>query len=335
VQILGEPATVGVDLGRRTVKIVAVRHRSRPQLVSAAIQAIPEGAIEGGVILNPAAVIDALRAARRSARIRGGRGVIGMGGRNVIVRHFAFPPMPPEELRNAVRWEAERQLPVRMEDTVMDAQPLGDVTEDGQRRLEVLMAAAPERDALLHFRVATEGGLDVAAIEVTSLALARLLGDTETPTAAVDIGSDVTEIVISHKTLPLVCRSLPVGRDHLSWDNDSGTAAPGDGDAAPPAPGGPAAASASGFRELLEGLTRSLDYFQAQARRGTVERVVLTGEGALLPGVAQVLAAELAVPVEVGDPLALFKLPPDLPQDIQEHGPTLAIAAGLALRALS
>jgi type IV pilus assembly protein PilM len=328
VQILGEPATVGVDLGRRTVKIVAVRHRSRPQLLSAAIQAIPEGAIEGGAILNPAAVIDALRAARRSARIRGGRGVIGMGGRNVIVRHFAFPPMPPEELRSAVRWEAERQLPVRMEDTVLDAQPLRDVTEDGQRRLEVLMAAAPERDALLHFRVATEGGLDVAAIEVTSLALARLLGDTETPTAAVDIGSDVTEIVISHKALPLVCRSLPVGRDHLSWDNDSGTAAPGDGDAAPPA-------SASGFRELLEGLTRSLDYFQAQARRGTVERVVLTGEGALLPGVAQVLSAELAVPVEVGDPLALFKLPPDLPQDIQEHGPTLAVAAGLALRVLS
>jgi type IV pilus assembly protein PilM len=332
MQILGEPATVGVDLSRHTVKIVAVRRGARPQLVSAAIQAIPDGAIEGGAILNPAAVIEALRAARRSARIRGGRGVVGMGGRSVIVRHLAFPPMPPDELQNAVRWEAERQMPIRMEDTVLDAQALGDVTEDGQRQLEVLMAAAPERDALLHFRVASEGGLDVAAIEVTSLALARLLGDTEKPTAAVDIGSDATEIVISHKGLPVVCRSLPVGYDHLLWDNDSGTAAPGDGDAAS---GSPGMASPAGFRELLEGLTRSFDYFQAQARRGTVERVVLTGEGALLPGVAQVLAAELAVPVELGDPLSLFKLPAGLPRDIQERGPTLAVAVGLALRALS
>ena len=265
-------------------------------------------------------LVEALRAGLRSAGIRRGRAVVGIGGRTALVRTLTLPPMPEDELKNAVRWEAERHLPLRIDETVLDAQVVREVTEDGQRRVEVLMAAVPERDALLYYQVAHDAGLDIAAIEVSSLALARTLNDATGLAAAVDIGADATEIVIAHGALPPVCRSLPIGGDHLLQAAAAG----------PESEPGPA----SGLQDLLEGLTRSIDYFQAQARQERVERVVVTGDGVDGLGLAQILATELGVPVAVGDPLARLTVTQGAADTVRDRRTALAVATGLALRIL-
>lgn len=313
--------TIGVDLGRRAIKVAAVRGGGRPHLVGAAIYPTPDGALDGGTVRNARALAPALRLGLRSAGIRGGRAVVGMGGRTALVRTFLLPPMPQDELKSAVKWEAERHLPLRIDEAVLDAQVVREVTEDGQRRVEVLMAAVPERDALAFYEVAHEAGLDVAALEVSSLALTRVLADTGALTAAVDIGADATEIVIVHGALPPVCRSLPIGADQLS--------------AAADVPAAPEPAStAPGWHELLEVLTLSIEYFQAQAHREKVARVVLTGEGADLPDATQLLTAGLGVPVVVGDPFSRLTVAASLSERLGGHRASLAVAIGLALRSL-
>jgi len=320
VEFFGPPLTVGVDLGRRTIKVAAVR--GRRHLVHAAIYPTPDGAVDGGTVRNIQALAPALRAGLRSAGIKTGRAVVGMGGRTALVRTFMLPPMPEDELKNAVKWEAERHLPLRIDEAVLDAQVMREVTEDGQRRVEVLMAAVPERDAVAYYGVAHEAGLDVAALEVSSLALVRSLAKTTALTAVVDIGADASDIVIVQDGLPPVCRSIPVGADHLSSA------------AGVPAADAGIGATAPGWQELLEGLTRSIEYFQAQARREKVERVVVTGEGAELPGAAQTLAAGLGVPVTIGDPLARLTVAAGLAERLGTHRASLAVAVGLALRCL-
>lgn len=320
---LGAPPIVGVDLGKRTLKVVAVRGGKRSQLAHAAIHPIPQGAIDGGVILDPPAVIDTLRAALDHAKIRRGRTVLGMGGRNVVVRHLKFPPMPEDELKSAVRWEAERHLPLRIEEAVLDAQVLREVTEDGQRRLEVLMAAVPERDALLYHQIATEAGLDVVAIEATSVALARILGEGGGTTAVVDVGPDITEIVIVSGRLPLVCRSVPIGDEGLSR---SGAGQEVRAEAEPGAP--------PPLEDLLTGLNQSIDYFEAQVR-GKIDRVVLTGDGALTPEIAPLIAGAVTMPVEVGNPLSRFSVAPGVLHDVGSETAPLAVATGLALRTMN
>jgi type IV pilus assembly protein PilM len=306
--------TVGVDLGRRAIKVVAVQSGLAPRIVHAVRLPTPEGAIDGGVIRDAATLTAALREALRRGGIGRARAVLGIQGRAAVVRTFLVPPMPDNELKNAVRWEAERQLPLRIEEAVLDAQVTRHVTEDGQRRLEVLMAAVPERDAVAYYQVAHNAGLDVAAIEVSSLAIARALGSAEAPTAAVDIGSDTTEVVIAHRDLPPVSRSLAMGGDQL------------------PMP--PEGAGAPGWRDLLEGVARSIDYFQVQARIGKIERVVVTGEGQVVSAVADVLKAELGIPVALGDPLARLAVGRSANGDLGDavRRAAFAVAVGLALR---
>lgn len=306
--------TVGVDLGRHAIKLVAVLGGPTPRVVHAVRFSTPAGAIEAGVIRDPAALTAALRDALRSGGVGRARAVVGIQGRTAIVRTFLVPPMPDDELKNAVRWEAERQLPLRIEETVLDAQVVRQVTEDGQRRLEILMAAVPERDALAYYQVAHDAGLDVAALEVSSLALARALAGADGPSAAVDLGADATEVVIAHRDLPPVCRTLPVGDVHLAGPSDS--------------PGAP------GWQDLLDGVARSIDYFQAQPRVGKIERVIVTGEGRAVPAFADLLKADLGLPVAVGDPLAHLALARSVNGDLREHRAAFAIAVGLALRTM-
>jgi len=326
LDLLGAPLTIGVELGRGAVKVVAVRRGARPRLVHAAISPMPAGVIEGGMVLALPLAVDTLRAALRQAGIRRGRAVIGISGRNVIVRHLPFPPMPADELKSAIRLEAERHLPLRIDEAVLDAQVLREVTEDGQKRIEVLMAAVPERDALAYHQAAAGAGLDVAAIEAASLALVRTLDEDPGPIAGVDVGADITEIVIARHTLPLVCRSFPVGRDHITSAGLMRTAEPSADASASPGPG---------LQDLLDGVARSFDYFQAQARQERIARVVLSGDGALTPGLAQLLAGELAVPVAVGDPLARLAISPQISLEVLDQRAAFAIAVGLALRTLT
>ena len=322
MDLLAPLPTVGVDLGRRTIKVAAVRQGNPPRLLQAASYPTPEGAIDGGTIRNASALATGLRIALRNAGIRRGRAVVGMGGRTALVRTVMLPPMPEEELKNAVKWEAERHLPLRIDEAVLDAQVVREVTDDGRRQVEVLMAAVPESDALRYYQIAHDAGLDVAALEVSALALARTLANPDTLTAAVDIGADATEIVIAHRALAPVCRSLPIGGDQLVPN-----AASSRPETDPPT-------ATTGWQDLLDGVARSIDYFQAQARREKIERVVVTGDGVRFPGIVQMLATELSIPVAVGDPLSRVTVAPETAARVRDYGASLAVAIGLALRTL-
>lgn len=88
--------------------------------------------------------------------------------------------------------------------------------------------------------------------------------------------------------------------------------------------------------ELATELRRSLDYYRSRAQGRSVDRVLLTGGGALLPNFAQFLQNELQVPVAVADPLAQVTVSAKRydPAYLQTVAPTFAVAMGLAVRSI-
>lgn len=86
--------------------------------------------------------------------------------------------------------------------------------------------------------------------------------------------------------------------------------------------------------ELATELRRSLDYYRSRAQGRSVDRVLLTGGGALLPHFAQFLQNELQVPVSLADPLFQVTVSAKRydPAYLQTIAPTFAVAMGLAVR---
>jgi Tfp pilus assembly PilM family ATPase len=71
-----------------------------------------------------------------------------------------------------------------------------------------------------------------------------------------------------------------------------------------------------------------------KAREGKeVERIILAGGGAKLPGLLQYFQNYFKKEVEIANPFKKIYFPPILEETLNEIGPSFSIAVGLALRA--
>ena len=86
--------------------------------------------------------------------------------------------------------------------------------------------------------------------------------------------------------------------------------------------------------ELISGIELAFSYFKSQSKVDSVDWIVLSGGGALIPYMAEFLQSKLSVPLEIANPLRNLDYDPELFQFLQPEkiAPLLSVAIGLALR---
>jgi type IV pilus assembly protein PilM len=86
--------------------------------------------------------------------------------------------------------------------------------------------------------------------------------------------------------------------------------------------------------EIYQGLEPSLSYLKTSGEADGIDRIVLSGGGAHLPGLREYLAESYNVPSEIADPLACLDYSPDLfaEGEAEALSPLLTVSVGLALR---
>jgi type IV pilus assembly protein PilM len=91
---------------------------------------------------------------------------------------------------------------------------------------------------------------------------------------------------------------------------------------------------ATSAEDLISGLEIAFSYFKASAGVASIDWMVLTGGGALVPFLPEYLQNKLNIPMEIGNPLRNIEYDPDLFQEIEPEkiAPLLAVAVGLAAR---
>ncbi|MHC4398009.1 MAG: pilus assembly protein PilM [Planctomycetota bacterium] len=98
----------------------------------------------------------------------------------------------------------------------------------------------------------------------------------------------------------------------------------------------------AGEKDILQVITPLLDLIvievqqivadYAQNKGRNIEKVVLSGGSARLPGLADYLTKSLNLSVLVATPFSRLEYPPALEQTLKEIGPSFAVAIGLAMR---
>jgi type IV pilus assembly protein PilM len=192
-------------------------------------------------------------------------------------------------------------------------------------------------------------------VDLTSFAVIRSLADPDhlgmgAPVEAlVDVGARVTNIVIHQGGVPRFVRILLMGgqdvtdavaermgvpqaqAEAMKQQLGIGVAAEGmDAQAA----GRVVEAVGSSFVDEIRG---SLDYYLASSGSSPISRLVLTGGGARLGGLAQRLGVMTRVPVEIGTPMHSLQVGQTglSPEQIAFVEPLAAVPVGLALGAAS
>ena len=332
------PTVVGVDLDTDSV---AAAFPAAGGGVRAAVQPLADGAFSGGEIVDVDAVADALRTlfgrAKLTKQVR-----LAVASQGVAFRTLRLPLIEnPEQLKSAVRFQAQEQIPMPLDSAVIDHQVIGaHVGEDGSRQIDVAVVAARRQSIDTILLAARAAGLDPVGIDLAAFGMIRALaGGTAGPVAAV--GAEPVPEAEEYRTAALYCclggtTNLAIARDYAclfsrvaqfsvrgiaeelagssglalehaqQWLTYVGLDSPVellDGDSTFVVATRNALESNVG--RLADELRLSLDYYGSLDGSAPVGDVVLCGWGSAIPGLSGALGQVLGREVVVSRPPAL------------------------------
>lgn len=345
------PAYLGVDIGTTSIKAVEVRGGARtPEVINYAF-------LESGGYL--ARVNDALQTSTLKLFERETVELLGLllgqlkpGTQEAVASLpvFAafttvldFPDMKPADLEKAIPFQAKRYVPLPLSEVAIEWLKVGEFRdENGFAHIRVLLISVPQEHIKKYRRIFKLVGLDLVALEVESVSMARLFGGVDpTPTLVLDIGSRSTNIMF-----------LGDGRLRFSVQSDFAGASLTQ-----------ALASSLGIHplraeelkkqrgiagtgpnyELSTVMLPFLDAILNEIRNAWVryttqfpesppiERIILSGGTANLLGIEEYFRKEFSIPVVKAAPFEKFSCASEMEPFIPEISPVLSVALGLTL----
>lgn len=262
-----------------------------------------------------------------------------------VIRRFQIPQVVSSELKSAVHWQMKDQLPFPVEQAVVEYRLISYSTSpEGSKRIDLLAAAAPEKEIKELVDSVEALGLQVRNVGLVATALENSIGQIlsgKERVAILEIGAETASFVILGKDGIRFYRQLQVTGKTIT-DSLSGSIVSESGrvdihqeqaeelkrkygiperNAAGNDPQYSIELNKLGvmMRPALEKLTnelqRTLDYYRAQFNQPDqkVEHIFLSGGGGQLKGLTQFLQESLGIPVGMLDIPAVFKiaLPPE------------------------
>lgn len=262
-----------------------------------------------------------------------------LSGPQVVVQFFEFPPLSPEELKGAVRLEAEQVISSGLEGMDTDFQV---VEEEGERKkLRVLFVAAPKVLSDRRIRIIQGVRLSPGGITIDSLAVVKTFLSLEKGVEDVillNIGAKNTNLaILSHGKILLV-RDIPFGGDDLSeevaksvgvnfWEGEKIKKNP---TLHPQL--NLAEITQRKARRLIREIESSLEYYRTRVSHPTINRIYITGGGAKLKVIEDFLFEGLGIEVNLFNPLQRVNLQGKWDVSfVEEAGPHFTVSLGLSL----
>jgi type IV pilus assembly protein PilM len=166
---------VGLDIEPGFVAAAEFTHGSSPKLVKAATDTLSPGLLHEGEVVDIEGLSDKLRAFFREhelpKRVR-----LGVASQKIAVRVLELPPIENEqELEAAIRFQAQEELPMPLEQAVLDHRVLERITDGDSSRMRVLVVGA-RADSVNHLlAVARRAGLNPELVDLSAFAMIRAL----------------------------------------------------------------------------------------------------------------------------------------------------------------
>ncbi|MDA8442898.1 MAG: type IV pilus assembly protein PilM [Peptococcaceae bacterium] len=330
--------TVAIDIGSYAIKGVVVRAGKELQKIVS--QPTPPGAIEGGNIRDPEQISAVIKSVWTELAVKNTQVISVVPGQHAFVRLLLMPAMKKSEMEQAVRFQAEGQIPIPAAELVLDHALVSE--HKATKQMEVLVAATRKSIIQQYLHLFNQAGLLAKVFDLEALALERVLFRKNRPVKQgeidiiASIGANNTHISGFAGDVLRFTRSIPFGGQRFTRALATERAI------------SPEAAEESKLagelptetRALLEDLggelRRSIDFFQNQNKDQVIKQVLLAGGGSLLPGLKDFLAQKLDMPVDFGNPSEQLKIGKRvaLPDNAGAWQAGLAPALGLAIRGL-
>lgn len=217
---LNPKKTVAIDIGSSTVKAVQLKKAGRGYELEkfGVAELYPGGDKRNSNISLREARIEAVQQAVLAANISAKNAICAVSGESIIVRYIQLPEMPENELKGAIRWEAEDYIPFSIDEVYLDSVLLGKA-EGG--KLDVLLVAVKKETVADTNEVLKACNLTPVVVDVDSFAFLNCFEANYSPNpndviALVNIGAEITNLNIFVGGTSRFCRDISIAGDTIS-----------------------------------------------------------------------------------------------------------------------
>lgn len=337
---------VGIDLGLGSIKVVSLNN-NQGKLTLAAVGEAKTPAVEWMKAesnkKNIEEVATAVKNLLKDLKISNRQVVTALPEYEIVSRLVSLPPLKENEIKDALKFEAETFVPYPIEQVSIDYEI---VDEDEAGRLSVFAIAARNDLIENYVKIFRAVGLELLAIESPAVSMRRVLKQMETASGAtmvVDIGQKYSDIIGFKNDIINFARSMPVGGESLTraisvnLGLDMASAEEykkAYGIKELELEGKIKNAIMPVFNSMAEEIRKAIALFSESNNDG-IELLVLSGGGAKMPGLAEELTKLLGVEVQVIQPFLKIDCQQIVvPIDLTADGYRFSTAVGLAMRNL-
>ena len=342
---------LGVDIGTAGAKIVQLKEENgRAKLHTYAYFDRPLAETAQSLVEAPDYTIASLKEMVKKAKCTAAKAVAGLPISSVFMSVLSVPRMNEKDQRGAIEVQARKIIPIPLEEMILDIKNIVNPEDEKKskadlpKNLKILLTAAPKNLVAKYMAILKGAGLEVGSIEPEAFSLIRaLVGKDRSTLMLIDIGALRTSVLVVSEGIPYLTRSIDVGGNKftkaaavsLNVSDDEAELMKADLRADPNLPPGSIAKSfETPAMQIVNEIAFSLKLFLGltEAQGKTIDKIILTGGGSLLPNLDGFISAKVNLRVFRGDPWARVLYPDAARQALDEIGPRFSVAVGLAMR---
>ncbi|HEY0318187.1 MAG TPA: pilus assembly protein PilM [Solirubrobacterales bacterium] len=330
----------GLNIEAGTIAVAELSGNAEAGLVASAVHPLQPGVFHEGEVVDADGLVAALKDLYGQYKLP--KNVrLGIGNQRVIVRTLRLPAIEGvKEMDAAIRFQAQEQIPMPLDQAVLQHQVVGGVpAEEGSAPLVDVVVIAARRDMISTFLdPLRRAGLNPAGIDLSAFGMIRALAPLSTPAPSADpeavstapqdailycnVG-DAMNLAVARGRSCLFTRVSATGMEaivgalaterglspehaeqwlvHVGLDTALEEVA---GD--PEIVASARRALQEGVAHLVDELRLSLDYYRALESAVPVSTIILCGSGSAIRGLAGEIEAHVSLPISAPRPAALF-----------------------------
>lgn len=350
--IFASRAYLGVDIGTTSLKIAEIkRGKDGPALLNYGylesfdyLERANEAFQTSTLKLQEETIATYIRALMHESKLGAHPVIASIPSFSAFTTLIEVPKLSEGELENAMQLQAKQYVPMPVTEVKLDWQNVGERRDtDGKVLEQVLLVSVPNEVIARYQRIMKGAGLNLVALEVEGLSLARALTDGVVgPALIMDIGSRSTTIVVAEGGMMKFAGQTDFAGATLTQTIATGMNV--GNRRAEEMKRRRGLTAVAGEYELFTLLQPMVDVIINEGMRvkknyetlykSRVSRIILSGASANLPGIERYIAKETGLTVSRAEPFARIAYPIRMAPFLADLGPVLAVAIGLGLKEL-
>lgn len=337
---------LGIDIGASAIKIVELKEKNgKPYLSNYAWVEVPSFVQKSEAeteIFFGEVYPQYIKKALDESGVKSKEAYASISTSGSLIMVIDFPRMSKDELDHAIKFEAQKYIPVPLEEVAISWEIVGGEVPDGKTvsensgNLQIFLAVVSKKNVLRYEKAVKNSGLDLKKIEIENISMAKsLVGDDKGKFVLLDIGFRSCNIAYVESGYIKINKSVDVGGIDLTRAIAESVGVSQERAETMKVSGQNFFDTKSSIRfpalEII--LQETAGFLKNISKDGNkVEAIMLSGGTAALVGLVRLFEERLGIKTLLGNPFGRVECEPDCKKVLEPIRTKFAISAGLALQ---